>query len=111
VTLAGGHIEYAGRELQTLDPKARRALRGGILAMVFQEPMTSLNPVLSIGLPDRRGGALASSLHGRALRTRCVELLDAVGIGAARRPFSVITRTSFSGGMKQRVMIADGARR
>jgi len=105
VTLAGGHIEYAGRELQTLDPKARRALRGRHLAMVFQEPMTSLNPVLSIGYQIGEAVRLHQGLHGRALRTRCVELLDAVGIGAAADRLGDYPH-QLSGGMKQRVMIA-----
>lgn len=105
VAFTGGRIEYAGRELQTLDSKARQALRGRHLAMVFQEPMTSLNPVLSIGYQIGEAVSLHKGLHGRLLKQRCVELLEAVGMGAAARRLDDYPH-QLSGGMKQRVMIA-----
>ncbi|MBI5462399.1 MAG: ABC transporter ATP-binding protein [Gammaproteobacteria bacterium] len=103
--IAGGRIDYAGRALQALDPRTRRGLRGRQLAMVFQEPMTSLNPVLSIGYQIGESVRLHQGLRGRALKQRCVELLDVVGIGDAAARLGDYPH-QLSGGMKQRVMIA-----
>jgi peptide/nickel transport system ATP-binding protein len=101
----GAQILLEGRDLLALPETSMRAVRGGAIGMIFQEPMTSLNPVLSIG--EQVGESLRRHRHleGSALRTESIELLDAVGLpDAARRireyPFQL------SGGMKQRVMIA-----
>ncbi|MDH2918569.1 MAG: ATP-binding cassette domain-containing protein, partial [Sideroxydans sp.] len=101
---AGGTITLAGRALQSLTERDMQAVRGGTLAMIFQEPGLSLNPVMSVGQQI----AEVLQLHDPAARDvtqRAVDLLTQVGIvDAARRikeyPFQ------FSGGMKQRVMIA-----
>ena len=102
---AGGRIEYAGRDLLALGPQARRSLRGNHMAMVFQEPMTSLNPVMNIGRQVGEAVRLHQGLHGAELRARVVELLDAVGIGAADSRLDDYPH-QLSGGMRQRVMIA-----
>ncbi|CAG4885332.1 Glutathione import ATP-binding protein GsiA [Georgfuchsia toluolica] len=100
-----GSIEFEGRELTRLDETAMRRLRGGAMGMIFQEPGTSLNPVLTIGYQIGESLAVHRDLRGAAAKKRAIELLDAVGIpDAARRhdeyPFQL------SGGMKQRAMIA-----
>jgi peptide/nickel transport system ATP-binding protein len=100
-----GRVEFEGRELLALPEAEMRAVRGGGMAMIFQEPATSLNPVLTIG---RQIGEVLErhlALSGEAARRRSLELLAAVGIADAQRrlgefPFQL------SGGMKQRVMIA-----
>ncbi len=103
--IVGGSVAVDGRDLLPLTEAQMRSVRGGELAMIFQEPATSLNPVMSVG--QQIGEALArhKNLSGAAARTRTVDLLTAVGISdpAARvdeYPFRL------SGGMKQRVMIA-----
>jgi oligopeptide/dipeptide ABC transporter ATP-binding protein len=97
--IAGGSVAFAGRELMQVPESGMRSLRGGGMAMIFQEPGTSLNPVMTVGRQIEE----AVALHGG--RDSAVQLLDAVGIpDAARRaneyPFQL------SGGMKQRAMIA-----
>ncbi|MBU1192779.1 MAG: ABC transporter ATP-binding protein [Gammaproteobacteria bacterium] len=103
--LASGRIDYAGQELMTLNPRARRALRGSHMAMVFQEPMTSLNPVMSIGRQLGEAVRLHQGLRGVELKARCIELLDAVGISDAAERLGDYPH-QLSGGMMQRVMIA-----
>ena len=100
-----GSIEFEGRELTKLDEAGMRRLRGGAMGMIFQEPATSLNPVLTIGYQIGESLAVHRGLRGAAAKKRAIELLDAVGIpDAVRRhdeyPFQL------SGGMKQRAMIA-----
>ena len=102
---AGGSIEYSGRELLALDPQQRRSLRGSHMAMVFQEPMSSLNPVMSIGRQIGEAVRLHQGLRGAQLQARVVQLLDAVGIGAADSRLDDYPH-QLSGGMRQRVMIA-----
>ncbi|MGE5467728.1 MAG: dipeptide ABC transporter ATP-binding protein [Ignavibacteria bacterium] len=99
--IRGGSVTLSGRDLLALPEQQMRAIRGGGMAMIFQEPATSLNPVMTVG--RQIGEALA--LHGSAGSQRALELLAAVGIPDPRRrldeyPFQL------SGGMKQRVMIA-----
>ena len=103
--VVGGEVLLAGEDLLRLPEVAMRAVRGKRIAMIFQEPMTSLNPVLTIGRQISETLAQHTALRGEAMARRVVELLDEVGIpDAARRsgdyPFQL------SGGMKQRVMIA-----
>jgi peptide/nickel transport system ATP-binding protein len=104
-SIVGGRVLLGGRDLMTLSESEMREVRGRELAMIFQEPATSLNPVLTVG--EQIGEVLErhTSLHGAIARRRALELVDAVGIpDPARRldeyPFQL------SGGMKQRVMIA-----
>ena len=100
--LAGGSVRFAGQELCSLPESAMRGVRGGKIAMIFQEPSTSLNPVLTIG--EQIAEALV--LHtGSATQERVIGLLAQVGIPDPERrlteyPFQM------SGGMKQRTMIA-----
>jgi len=101
----GGSIRYAGRELLTLAPRDRNALRGTEIAMVFQDPSTSLHPMLSIGaqLTDHLRHHLR--LDRSAARTRAEELLDRVKIPD---PAHALRRFphQFSGGQRQRIAIA-----
>lgn len=101
-----GQILFAGTDLTTATEKEMRKIRGKEIAMIFQEPMTSLNPVLTVG--QQIGESL--KLHERQLSTvavkkRVVELLDLVGIPAADQRCHEFPH-QLSGGMKQRVMIA-----
>ena len=103
--ILGGQVEFEGRELLALPETEMRAVRGGGMAMIFQEPATSLNPVLTVG---RQIGEVLErhlTLRGEAARSRALELLDAVGIADAQRRLSEFP-FQLSGGMKQRVMIA-----
>jgi peptide/nickel transport system ATP-binding protein len=103
--IAGGSVRLAGRELTTLPEAAVRCVRGGEIAMVFQEPMTSLNPVLSVG----RQLTEAIRAHGTVSRplasARALEALTAVKIGEPERRLEQYPH-ELSGGMRQRVMIA-----
>ncbi len=100
-----GQVEFAGTQLLALPENRMRQVRGGGIGMIFQEPATSLNPVMRIGHQIGEALALHEQLQGVAARARAVELLMQVGIpDPVRRldefPFQL------SGGMKQRVMIA-----
>ena len=103
--LLGGEVHFAGRELLGLPEADMRAVRGGGIAMIFQEPATSLNPVLTIGRQIGEALEKHAGLRGSAVRARALELLDAVGIADAARRLSEYP-FQLSGGMKQRVMIA-----
>jgi peptide/nickel transport system ATP-binding protein len=100
-----GSVRLEGRELLTLSRRKMRALRGRDVAMVFQEPMTSLNPVFTIG--RQIGEVLKRHQHmsGRAARKRAVELLDLVRVPAPARRIEEYPH-QLSGGMRQRAMIA-----
>ncbi|UCH50049.1 MAG: ABC transporter ATP-binding protein [Betaproteobacteria bacterium] len=100
-----GTVNLGGTELLGLAEASMREVRGKRIGMIFQEPGTSLNPVLTVGTQISEVILRHTALRGARVRDRCVELLDSVGIpDAARRldefPFQL------SGGMKQRVMIA-----
>ncbi len=103
--ITGGHVWLGDQELTALPESAMRTVRGRRIAMIFQEPMTSLNPVLRVG--DQIGEVLYQhhGMRGRAAQERVCELLDAVGIPDARRRRNEFPH-QLSGGMKQRVMIA-----
>ena len=100
-----GEIEFDGRELTSVSSKELRAIRGRRIAMVFQEPMTSLNPVLTIG--DQIGEVLRIHLEtpAREARDQVIDLLQRVGIPAAELRIDSYPH-QLSGGMKQRAMIA-----
>ncbi|MBU8808061.1 ABC transporter ATP-binding protein [Mycolicibacterium goodii] len=100
-----GAIDFGGRDINTLDDEALREVRGEHIAMVFQDPMTSLNPVYRVGdqiIEMIRAHRDVSKAEARA---KAVELLRAVGIPHPERRISDYPH-EFSGGMRQRVMIA-----
>ena len=103
--IEGGSVLLAGQDLLTLPEVAMRTVRGGRIAMIFQEPMTSLNPVMTVGNQIRESLTLHKGLQGEAADRRVVELLDAVGIPDPQRRAREYPH-QLSGGMKQRVMIA-----
>ncbi|MCJ2082095.1 ABC transporter ATP-binding protein [Methylobacterium sp. J-090] len=101
----GGRILFRGRDLLTLPERELRKVRGADITMVFQEPMTSLNPLHSI---ERQIGEVLEvhrGLSGRKARTRILELLDLVGLRDAERRLAAYPH-ELSGGQRQRVMIA-----
>ena len=101
----GGSIRFDGRELATLDPEAWREKRGRDMAMIFQEPMTSLNPAFTAGEQVAEALRLHQALSPRAAMDRAVEMLDHVRIPEAARRARQYPH-QLSGGMRQRVMIA-----
>ena len=103
--IVGGQIFFKGRDLLTLGEEEMRRVRGREIAMIFQEPMTSLNPVLTVGRQLTEGLEIHMGLSAAAARARAVELLGMVGIpdGAGRLKHYP---HQFSGGMRQRMMIA-----
>jgi peptide/nickel transport system ATP-binding protein len=103
--ITAGKVALGGSDLLALPEAAMRMVRGRRVAMIFQEPATSLNPVLAVGYQIREVLERHTSLKGEKLAARTIELIESVGIpDAARRleeyPFQL------SGGLKQRVMIA-----
>jgi peptide/nickel transport system ATP-binding protein len=102
-----GAIHFRGRDLARLDEEAIRQVRGREIAMVFQDPMTSLNPVLRIA----KQLVEAMTAHGRftaaAARTRAIDLLRRMGVAAPERAVQSYPH-QYSGGMRQRVMLAMG---
>ncbi len=105
--IVGGSILFQGRDLASLDEAAIRSVRGREIAMVFQDPMTSLNPVLRIA----KQLVEAMTAHGRftpqAARVRAIDLLRRMGVGTPERAVDSYPH-QFSGGMRQRVMLSMG---
>jgi peptide/nickel transport system ATP-binding protein len=100
-----GSVRLDGLELTTLGEAGMQAIRGHQIAMIFQEPMTSLNPVLTIGTQIAENARRHLGLTRRAARDRAHEMLDLVRIADARRRLDEYPH-QLSGGMRQRVMIA-----
>jgi oligopeptide/dipeptide ABC transporter ATP-binding protein len=100
-----GSIQLEGRELVGLSERAWRRVRGKEIAMIFQDPMTSLNPVLTVGAQLREAIEEHLDLDRKAATRRAVELLEQVGIPSAAQRLKSYPH-QFSGGMRQRVMIA-----
>ena len=100
-----GTIAFQGRDLRSLSVPEMRHVRGQQIAMIFQEPMTSLNPVLRVGAQVVEAIRLHESVSKLAARDRCFELFKRVGIPDARERLDAFPH-QLSGGLKQRVMIA-----
>ncbi|MBY5972035.1 ABC transporter ATP-binding protein [Ferrimonas balearica] len=105
--IVSGEAWFDGRNLMALSDSDLRSIRGGEIGMVFQDPMSSLNPVLTVGRQLKEVLTRHTNLTGRALKARMVELLDIVGIPHPEARLSQYPH-EFSGGMRQRVMIAIG---
>ena len=104
-TIEGGTVRFQGRDLLELSEKDMRSLRGNDISMIFQEPMTSLNPVYTVGTQIGEAIRIHQSLGRRAARSRAIELLGLVGIPAPEKRVDSYPHT-LSGGMRQRAMIA-----
>ncbi|BDG72181.1 ABC transporter ATP-binding protein [Roseomonas fluvialis] len=100
-----GSIRFEGRDLLKCSDREMRAIRGNEISMIFQEPMTSLNPVLTVGRQIGETLRLHQGLSAQAAEARAVEMLDLVGIPEAKRRVREYPH-QLSGGMRQRVMIA-----
>jgi peptide/nickel transport system ATP-binding protein len=100
-----GSIRFEGRELLCLPEVEVRKVRGGDIAMIFQEPMTSLNPVLTVGNQIAETARLHEGLSRRDANARALQMLELVGIPEPRRRMKDYPH-QLSGGMRQRVMIA-----
>jgi oligopeptide/dipeptide ABC transporter ATP-binding protein len=103
--IAKGQILYEGKDLLSLSWEDMRKIRGKDIAMIFQEPMTSLNPVFTVGMQVSESVRQHEGLSPQAARVRAAEVLAAVGIPDAMRRLDDYPH-QFSGGMRQRVMIA-----
>jgi peptide/nickel transport system ATP-binding protein len=104
-TLTSGEALFNGENLLTAGARRLREIRGNDIAMIFQDPMTSLNPVHSIGAQLVEAVQLHRDVSKKVARSRALELLKAVGIPRAERRVDDYPH-QFSGGMRQRVMIA-----
>jgi oligopeptide transport system ATP-binding protein len=105
--IVAGEVLFEGRDMLKMDPNDVREVRGNKIAMVFQDPMTSLNPVLTIGRQIDEALELHMNMDRHQARQRTVELLEMVGIPEAANRADDYPH-QFSGGMRQRVMIAMG---
>jgi len=103
--IVGGSIWFRGRDLAKLNGPEMRAIRGKEISMIFQEPMTSLNPVYTCGEQIIEALVLHEKLDRQAARTRTIEMLKIVGIPSPEQRVDEYPH-QMSGGMRQRVMIA-----
>lgn len=101
----GGEILFEGRDLLKLSPAQMRDIRGNHISMIFQEPMTSLNPVFTVGYQIKESLILHMDMDHKAAHARAIELLRLVGIPEAENRVNEYPH-QLSGGMRQRVMIA-----
>ncbi len=101
----GSEIRFDGRDLLAMSERELRGIRGDRIAMIFQEPMTALNPVLTVGEQIAEVPRVHAGLGRRAARARAVEMLEVVGIPDPARRAGEYPH-QLSGGMRQRVMIA-----
>lgn len=102
---AGGSVLFDGQDLLDTPERDMRKIRGGKIGMIFQDPMTCLNPTMTIGKQIAEGLRIHLKLSGREARNRTIALLEQVGIPAASERIDGYAH-QFSGGMRQRVMIA-----
>jgi oligopeptide/dipeptide ABC transporter ATP-binding protein len=103
--IAGGRVLLAGRDLLALPEQAMRLVRGREVSMVFQDPLTALNPAFTIGTQLMDTIVAHQRVDRRTARARAVEVLDLVGIPSPARRLGAYPH-EFSGGMRQRVLIA-----
>jgi peptide/nickel transport system ATP-binding protein len=103
--IASGRVMFDGQDLLSLPENKMRAVRGNRISMIFQEPMTSLNPAYTVGDQIAESVRQHQGLGRAASWQRAIEMLDAVGIAASSRRVHEYPH-QFSGGMRQRVMIA-----
>lgn len=103
--VVGGQVLFDGEDLLQVKEERMRTIRGRHIGIVFQEPMTSLNPVMRIGTQIDEALKARLGMDEKAARNRTVELLQAVGIRDAERRYRDYPH-QFSGGMRQRVMVA-----
>ncbi|MBN8748184.1 Oligopeptide transport ATP-binding protein OppD [Xylophilus ampelinus] len=103
--VSGGRVLFGDEDLLRASPERLRAVRGNRISMIFQEPMTSLNPVFTVGEQIAESLRLHAGLDRRAAHARAVEMLRQVGIPAPERRVDEYPH-QLSGGMRQRVMIA-----
>ncbi|GFO64197.1 ABC transporter ATP-binding protein [Geomonas paludis] len=103
--IVAGSIRFKGEDLLALSEERMREIRGNRIAMVFQDPMTSLNPVFTVGFQVAEGLRIHRGLSAQAAEREAVELLTQVGIPAAKDRVKDYPH-QLSGGMRQRVMIA-----
>jgi len=103
--IEAGRVRFAGRDLLALPARELRAIRGDRIGMIFQEPMTSLNPVFTVGFQLTEVLRIHRGRRGAAARREAVEMLERVGIGAAAHRLEQYPH-ELSGGLRQRVMIA-----
>jgi peptide/nickel transport system ATP-binding protein/oligopeptide transport system ATP-binding protein len=100
-----GQVLWHGRDLLRIPEPELRRVRGGQIGLIFQEPMTALNPVLTVGMQIRENLREHTDLDAAGRKARAIELLDHVGIPAAKTRIEDYPH-QFSGGMRQRAMIA-----
>ena len=105
--IVNGEVNFDGQDLLKLNEEELRQIRGNRIAMIFQDPMTSLNPVLTIGRQITEALELHLNMNRDESRARAIELLELVGIPDAGPRLDDYPH-QFSGGMRQRVMIAMG---
>ncbi len=103
--IIAGSVVFEGQDLLAISESSMRSIRGNRIAMIFQEPMTSLNPVLTIGKQITESLELHLKMQGAQAQRRAMELLEMVGIPDAPSRLKQYPH-QFSGGMRQRVMIA-----
>ena len=104
-TITADVMEFDGKDLKNVSGKARRRLIGKDMAMIFQEPMSSLNPCFTVGFQIKEALRLHLGLDRNERQTRAIELLEQVGIPSPEKRLNVFPH-QLSGGMNQRVMIA-----
>jgi peptide/nickel transport system ATP-binding protein len=102
-----GRVLFAGRDVLAMSSAELRALRGGDISMIFQDPMTSLNPVIKIGRQLIEGMSVHGRFTGKEARARALSLLQRMGISSPERVMNGYAH-ELSGGMRQRVMLAIG---
>ena len=103
--IVGGRIEYLGQNLLDLSEKEMRGVRGGTVGMIFQEPMTSLNPVFTVGQQLVEAIRLHRDVSSSQAKEIAIEMIDKVGIVNPAERFNSYPH-QLSGGMRQRIMIA-----